>query len=428
MECQIEYFQGSDGASIAAARGGSGPSLLIVPHMVSCIEAAWPLYAEAFPDYQVITYDRRGTGLSERDSTTVSGELYLGDAQTVADGFELGSFSVIGTLLGTIEAAFLAAENPDRTSQLVLRSPVTNLADWAAIPAVKAALAAMDQDWVFFSEAFCQLVVGWGKPNAPRMAAGMRALTTRDELRNTLKSLMQVNLEDLYGRIRARTLVEHHPGYFFPDTYSRKIASLISHCKLAIFVGADFVTDFSIAKAFLEKRTGSSGVVSGGFQTILFTDLVSSTTLTQELGDEGAQVQLRSHNEVVRKALREHSGVEIKHTGDGIMASFRSAVGAVAGALRMQGELRQQGIRARIGLNAGEPIAEQNDLFGSAVQLAARITDRAEAGTVLVSNVVKELCAGKGFRFESIGPVPLKGFEEPVELYTVSSGSTKGSP
>jgi adenylate cyclase len=164
--------------------------------------------------------------------------------------------------------------------------------------------------------------------------------------------------------------------------------------------------------------------VSGGFQTILFTDLVSSTSLTQELGDEGSQVLLRSHNEVVRKALRGHSGVEIKHTGDGIMASFRSAVGAVAAALRMQGELQQQGIRVRIGLNAGEPIAEQNDLFGSAVQLAARITDRAEAGTVLVSNVVKELCAGKGFRFESIGPVPLKGFEEPVELYTVSSGST----
>jgi class 3 adenylate cyclase len=285
----------------------------------------------------------------------------------------------------------------------------------------------MDHDWVFFSEAFCQLVVGWGKPNAPRMAAGMRTLTTRDELRNTLRSLMQVDLEDLYRRIEARTLVEHHPGYFFPDTYTRKIASLISNCKLAIFVGADFVTDFSIAKAFLEKRAASSGVVSGGFQTILFTDLVSSTALTHELGDEGSQVLLRSHNEVVRKALHEHSGVEIKHTGDGIMASFRSAVGAVAAALRMQGELQQQGILTRIGLNAGEPIAEQNDLFGSAVQLAARITDRAEAGTVLVSNVVKELCAGKGFRFESIGPVPLKGFKELVELHTVSSGSTNGA-
>jgi pimeloyl-ACP methyl ester carboxylesterase len=427
MECQIEYFRACDGARIAAARGGSGPPLLIVPHMVACIEATWPVYAEAFPDYQLITYDRRGTGLSERDGTTVSGELYLGDAQTVADGFELGRFSVIGTLLGTIEAASLAAENPDRTSQLVLRSPVTNLADWANLPAVKAALAAMDHDWVFFSEAFCQLVVGWGKPNAPRMAAGMRTLTTRDELRNTLRSLMQVDLEDLYRRIEARTLVEHHPGYFFPDTYTRKIASLISDCKLAIFVGADFVMDLSIAKAFLEKRTASSGVVSGGFQTILFTDLVSSTTLTRELGDEGSQVLLRSHDDVVRKALREHSGVEIKHTGDGIMASFRSAVGAVAAALRMEGELRQQGIRARIGLNAGEPVAEQNDLFGTAVQLAARITDRAEAGMVLVSNVVKELCAGKSFRFESIGPVRLKGFEEPVELYTVSSGSTNSA-
>jgi adenylate cyclase len=149
--------------------------------------------------------------------------------------------------------------------------------------------------------------------------------------------------------------------------------------------------------------------------------------VTRELGDEGSQVLFRSHDEVVRKALREHSGVEIKHTGDGVMTSFRSAVGAVAAALRMQGELRQQGIRARIGLNAGEPVAEENDLFGTAVQLAARITDRAEADTVLVSNVVKELCAGKSFRFESIGPPRLEGFEEPVELYTVSSGSTNSA-
>ena len=79
-------------------------------------------------------------------------------------------------------------------------------------------------------------------------------------------------------------------------------------------------------------------------------------------------------------------------------------------------------VRVRIGLNAGEPIAEDDDLFGTAVQLAARITDRAEPGQVLVSNVVRELCAGKTFEFTSVGEATLEGFGEPVTLYEVRAG------
>ncbi len=109
----------------------------------------------------------------------------------------------------------------------------------------------------------------------------------------------------------------------------------------------------------------------------------------------------------------------MKHTGDGIMASFPSAVSAVTAALQMQRELAGGEVRVRVGINAGEPIAEDDDLFGTAVQLAARITDRAEPGQVLVSNVVRELCAGKTFTFTSVGEATLKGFEQPVALHEV---------
>ncbi len=121
----------------------------------------------------------------------------------------------------------------------------------------------------------------------------------------------------------------------------------------------------------------------------------------------------------MRAALDEYGGHEVKHTGDGIMASFPSAVSAVTAALAMQRDLAGGEVRVRIGLNAGEPIAEDDDLFGTAVQLAARITDRAEPGQVLVSNVVRELCAGKTFEFTSVGEATLKGFDEPVALYEV---------
>ncbi len=122
-----------------------------------------------------------------------------------------------------------------------------------------------------------------------------------------------------------------------------------------------------------------------------------------------------------RSARETDGGREVKHTGDGIMASFPSAVSAVQAALAMQRDLAGGEVRVRIGLNAGEPIAEDGDFFGTAVQLAARITDRAEPGQVLVSRVVADLCAGKGFEFTSVGDATMKGFDEPVALYEVSS-------
>ena len=150
-----------------------------------------------------------------------------------------------------------------------------------------------------------------------------------------------------------------------------------------------------------------------------------STALTQRLGDAKAQDVLRTHNRIVRDALKAHSGSEIKHTGDGIMASFASASRALECAIAMQrafaahNESAEQPIRVRIGLNAGEPVAEEKDLFGTAVQLAARICAQAEPGEILAPIVVRELAAGKGFLLADRGDVALRGFEDPVRLYEV---------
>jgi adenylate cyclase len=131
---------------------------------------------------------------------------------------------------------------------------------------------------------------------------------------------------------------------------------------------------------------------------------------------------VRAHNVIVREALNAHAGNEIKHTGDGIMASFPTASGALDCAVAIQQSVAghvDTNLRVHIGLNAGEPVVEESDLFGTAVQLAQRICDSAEAGQILVSNVVRELAAGKRFLFADIGEVVPKGFEEPVRLYEV---------
>ena len=158
-----------------------------------------------------------------------------------------------------------------------------------------------------------------------------------------------------------------------------------------------------------------------GIRSIMFTDIVGSTELTQQFGDEGAMLFVDTHDSIVRDALEACEGREVKHTGDGIMASFISAAAAVRCACLIQSALaehRQKNpdvpLQVRIGLAAGEPVEKRNDLFGSTVQLAARLCAHAEVGQVLVSNVVAELCSGKGFAFDDKGQTQLKGFKQPV--------------
>lgn len=163
-----------------------------------------------------------------------------------------------------------------------------------------------------------------------------------------------------------------------------------------------------------------------GIRTILFTDLVGSTDMTQSLGDEGALEQLRIHDGIVREALLVCHGREVKHTGDGIMASFVSAAAAMRCAIRIQQQFAQQAartgaypLRVRVGAAAGEPVERNNDIFGTTVQLAARLCAHAEPGEIIVSNAVPELCGGKGLSFEEGGDVPLKGFDRPARVHRV---------
>jgi class 3 adenylate cyclase len=164
-----------------------------------------------------------------------------------------------------------------------------------------------------------------------------------------------------------------------------------------------------------------------GIRTILFTDVVNSTTLTQLLGDEAALALLAVHDAIVRDALSALGGREIKHTGDGIMASFVSTAGAVRCAIQIQRELDKHAqanpehpLKVRVGAAAGEPVEQHNDLFRCTVQLAARLCAHAQPEQILVSNAIAELCIGKGLSFEDVGEVTLKGFGSPVRAHAAA--------
>ena len=166
--------------------------------------------------------------------------------------------------------------------------------------------------------------------------------------------------------------------------------------------------------------------IDSAFRTIMFTDMKDSTAITTRLGDARALQLFRTHNSISRDALVQYHGREIQHTGDGFMLSFTSASNAVEYAIAIQNTFAAHNqkhpdttINVRIGLCAGEPVEEDNRLFGSTVQMTSRICDSAEPDQILVASVIRDLCLGKQFAFVDRGESTLKGFDQPLRLFEV---------
>jgi class 3 adenylate cyclase len=243
------------------------------------------------------------------------------------------------------------------------------------------------------------------------------------------------DVTELLPQVRAPTLVVHQRDYRYLDASAgRQLASEIPDARLVIVEGSSLArlhnqeAIMSVYEEFLgegEEADAAPGLAGDIVHTILFTDVEGSTALTDRLGDAKARDLLREHERMIREALKSHGGSEVKALGDGFMTSFSSAVRALECAIAMQrafaehNESAKESILVRVGLNAGEPIAEGEDLYGTAVNLAARIAGEADGGEILASNVVRELVAGKEFLFADRGEASLKGFEEPVRLYEV---------
>lgn len=181
------------------------------------------------------------------------------------------------------------------------------------------------------------------------------------------------------------------------------------------------------ADAGLGRMIDRSGDADGGFRTVLFTDIVESTAFTQRLGDVAARKLVRVHDDLARQEVEAHGGRIVKHTGDGYMAAFPACSAAIRMAIKLQRRLADRNRSAtdhpllvRIGISAGEPVDEGQDLFGAAVQLARRVCDTAPPGQIYVSNVVREVCLGSEFTFVDVGQRALKGFADPVAVHEVS--------
>ena len=187
--------------------------------------------------------------------------------------------------------------------------------------------------------------------------------------------------------------------------------------------------ELSAVEAFLgriqDPPTAKTMPISdSAFRAVMFTDMVGSTEMTAKLGDRMAVEVLKAHDAIIRRSLEQHGGSEVKHLGDGIMASFADVAASVACAIKIQegfasyNENSETQIRVRIGIHAGEPVEESDDLFGAVVQMASRICNLAQANVILVSREVRDACTGVDLKFEPLGSETLKGFSVPVQLFS----------
>lgn len=190
--------------------------------------------------------------------------------------------------------------------------------------------------------------------------------------------------------------------------------------------------DPDIVGAFLGRvkdptPTAGELTIDSPFRAIMFTDLEGSTDMISVLGDDKSMELLRVHNALTRNALRAHAGREIKHTGDGFMASFASAVSAVECAIDIQRAMVKHNegnaaaiMNLRIGISAGEPVHNDKQLYGAAVNQAARLCAHAIPCSILVAQVVRDLCVGKTIPFVGGGEFEAKGFEQPIPMFNVA--------
>jgi class 3 adenylate cyclase len=442
---RIEYAKRADGKRTALSIFGSGPHLVVPPGWISHLEwREFDPYIDAFlgrlaESCTVVVYDRHGCGLSDRNRTDFSYEADVLDLEAVVDHLGLQKFPLFGISAGGPVSLLYTSRHSERVSRLVLYGTTAGYAagEHPRDEASRAALAAFVRaNWGIASKTLAIVFFpsGADQETLDRFARLQRISTTAETAARLLEG-MASDLRPLLQRMTLPVLVCHRRGdQAVSFAAGRELAALLPNARFLPLDGdmhhpayGDTESVLQPALQFLAEDgepTPPGPRSQGGLQTLLFTDIEGHTPMMQRLGDARGRDVLREHERRVREALRAHGGSEIKAMGDGFLATFGSVQKALECAIALERAFAAAGklagneqVRLRIGLNAGEPIAEDDDVFGSSVILAARVASKAEGGQVYVTNVVRELAAGKGFLFADAGEFELRGFEEAVRLW-----------
>jgi class 3 adenylate cyclase len=440
MEPHIQYAKTKDGVSIAYYSIGQGPAVLFLMTPWSHLEAEWQIdtlrmaYTAAAQWSTFVRLDPRGFGLSDRDPDDFTVDSLVLDIEAVVDRLGLDELRIYTLGFATMPALAYTARHPDKVTHLVQSPPAASWRDMDSKRLLKLTeLASID--WELATETIIRSLNPNFTDQLVRDFAGLiRASIEPTSFERLLEDFRRWDADADATSLSTPTLLIHdrkNPNMSMAAT--RRVAGLIKDSRVAFadnaFEGAVLAQGFfegDIPDLTEPASAQGTSHEAGAMRTILFTDVEGSTALTDRLGDAAARNLLREHERMVREALKAHGGSEVKMMGDGFMASFSSATKALECSIAMQrafeqhNESAEEPILVRVGLNAGEPIAEDEDLFGTAVNLAARVAAKAEGGQILTSDTVRGLVAGKKFLFSDRGETAMRGFEDPVKLYELS--------
>jgi class 3 adenylate cyclase len=437
MEPHIQYAQTSDGVSIAYCVAGEGTPLVFV----SDVWGNAHLYASGSPfsrattdalvaaGFRCIWYDGRGTGSSDRDAVDFSLEASLRDLEAVVQSLDLGGFDVIARGHGGPTAIAYTAQHPERVFHLMLVDTAASGRELhaAEVRPINIIQTGSQAEWEYFTLTLGNAFMKYGDSEAGRRLGEIfRAGISVQAFVACEESFERIDVTALLASVSVPVLVVHHSGMGIQISAHMKVVAAQRLAKR--IPNARFASTDHWVRAFREFVRGESLATTGpagapsGTVIILFADIVDSTALTERLGDTAFRDKARGLDEAMRAAIRANGGtaVEGKTLGDGVLAVFTSAKQAIACAQACHDAAGAAGLSLHAGIHAGDVIRQENNVYGGAVNIAARVAAASAAGETLVSATVRDLArTSAGVMFEDRGEHALKGIDDPVRVWAV---------
>jgi class 3 adenylate cyclase len=438
---------------LAYQQWGDGPPLMIIPALVSNIEIWWEheLFRRTLEHLgkhmTCVTFDKRGIGLSDRFDEAPTLEQRNEDVLAVMDAVGWDRAHVAGVSEGAVMGQLFAADFPDRVESLMVIGSFVSPRYVDRVPEYARDGDPPRQTREQIIERFLRMAAHWaedptyqvdwempsqsGNESFIRWVGRLQRLSCspKDFLRQ-FYSIVSLDAGDAPERIRARTMVMHVKGdAVLHVAMGRLLADLIPGATYVEIEGADHFHWImpnwrEIADKQIEFATGASvkRTTARQFGTVLFTDIVDSTRQSSAVGDSKWREVLDSHDRITRGLIDQHRGRVVKSTGDGLLAVFEVPSQGVSCGLEMCEALSGIGVKIRAGVHAGEiEVHDDGDISGIAVNLAARVEQKAADGELWTSSTVRDMMLGGSASFAERGEHELKGIDGSWRLFSVST-------